>query len=133
MYEVSRFRLFLMRAMYLLIGVGLSLTTFPEMISEVGRTADSHTVVNAFLLALIILSLIGVFYPLKMLPILLFEILWKASWLLLFALPMWFQGNLDEYATSVAIACVMGVALTPIVVPWHYVTRCYFYYEKPSR
>lgn len=129
MNEISRLRLFLMRAMYLLIAVGLSLSTLPELFAGIGQAADSHTVISTLLLALILLSLVGLVYPLKMLPVLLFELIWKSAWLLLFALPMWLKAGLDEYAVSVAIACLMGVVLTPIAIPWGYVARQYFGYR----
>lgn len=129
MNEISRLRLFLMRAMYLLIAVGLSLSTLSELFAGIGQAADSHTVISTFLLTLILLSLVGLVYPLKMLPVLLFEVIWKSAWLLLFALPMWLKAGLDEYAVSVAIACLMGVVLTPIAVPWGYVARQYFGYH----
>ncbi len=125
MVKISRFRLMLMRAMYLLIALGLSLTTLPGILGMAGHVADAHSVISSFLLALVILCLIGIAFPLKMLPILLFEVIWKSAWLLLFALPMWLKDSLDSYATSVAVACLMGVVLTPFAVPWNYAVKEY--------
>lgn len=125
MEDVSVTRLYALRAMYLLIAVGLSATTLPQIFSAAGSAADSHTVVGSFLTAMILLALLGVRYPLKMLPILLFEVIWKATWLLVFALPMHLGAGLDEYAKGVAFACVMGIILTPLVIPWRYVIHQY--------
>lgn len=125
MEEVSIVRLYVLRAMYLLIAVGLILSIWPGIFSSSGNTADSYTVVNAFLAAMTLLALLGVRYPLKMLPILIFELLWKAFWLLVFALPMYTSTGLDEYASGVAFACVIGVVLTPLVIPWRYVVNRY--------
>lgn len=124
--EVGAVRLYLLRAMYLFIAVGLLVSIWPEIFNSSGNTADSHTVVNSFLAALTLLALVGLRYPLKMLPILIFELLWKAVWLLVFALPMYMSDGLDEYAAGVAFACGMGVALTSLVVPWRYVANHYF-------
>jgi hypothetical protein len=48
-----------------------------------------HGVVNSMLLALVLLAVVGLRYPLKMLPLLFWEIAWKARWLLALALPAW--------------------------------------------
>ena len=64
-------------------------------------------------------------YPLKMLPILLLELFWKSFWLLVFALPMYLNHELDQYARDVVFACGMGVVLTPLVIPWRYVINHY--------
>lgn len=120
-YEVARWQLYLLRAMYLLIAVGLGLTIWPLIISPEVRVADPHSVIQSILGAFSLLSLVGLRYPLQMLPILLFELIWKTVWVLVFALPVWLHSGLDEYATGVLFACVMGVVLTPIVIPWRYV------------
>jgi hypothetical protein len=125
MEEVGVIRLYLLRAMYLLIAAGLFISIWPGIFSSSGRAADSHSVVNSFLAALSLLSLVGIRYPLKMLPILIFESLWKAFWLLVFALPMHLSAGLDEYSSGVAFACGMGVVLTPLVIPWRYVINHY--------
>lgn len=120
-YEVAKWQLHLLRAMYLLIAVGLGLTIWPSVIAPEARVADPHSVIQSILAAFSLLSLVGLRYPLQMLPILLFELIWKTLWVLVFALPVWLGGGLDEYATGVLFACGMGVVLTPLVIPWRYV------------
>jgi hypothetical protein len=119
--EIAQWRLHLLRAMYLLIAVGLGLTIWPLIIAPEARAADPHSVIQSILGAFSLLALVGLRYPLQMLPILLFELIWKTLWVLLFALPVWLRGGLDEYATGVLFACGMGVVLTPLVIPWRYV------------
>ena len=122
---VSVFRLNLLRAMYLLIAVGLILSVWPDVFSSVGKTADSHTVVGAILVSFSVLALLGLRYPLKLLPILIFELLWKSLWLLAFSLPAYLNGSMDEYSAGTTFACAMGVVLTPLVIPWRYVINEY--------
>ena len=125
MTEVSLFRLYLLRAMYLLIAVGLGLTLWPSIIASSGTAADSHTVVKALLGALSLLCLLGLRYPLRMLPLLIFELLWKVIWVVAFALPLWLTNRLDAYGTETLFACLMGVVLVPLVIPWGHVYRNY--------
>lgn len=125
MSQVSIFRLNLLRAMYLLIVVGLSLTVWPSVLSPATRVADSHAVIQSMLVAFSLLSLLGLRYPLQMIPVLLIEIIWKTTWVIAFALPMKMSVGLDEYASGVLFACVMGIVLTPIAVPWKYVLHHY--------
>ena len=125
MPDVSLFRLYLLRAMYLLIAVGLGLTLWPSMIASSGTSADSHTVVKALLGALSLLCLLGLRYPLRMLPLLIFELLWKVIWVVAFALPLWLTDRLDAYGTETLFACMMGVVLVPLVIPWGHVYRNY--------
>lgn len=125
MPEVSTLRLYLLRAMYLLIAVGLGMTLWPSIIASSGDAADSHTVVKALLGALSLLCLLGIRYPLRMLPLLIFELLWKVIWVVAFALPLWRDNTLDAYGTETMFACMVGVILVPLVLPWGYIYRNY--------
>ena len=121
MPNVTKVQLYLLRAMYLLIAVGLGLTIWPAIIAPAERVADSHSVIQSILGAFSLLAFVGLRYPLQMLPILIFELVWKTLWVLLYALPVWLSAGLDEYATGVVFACAMGIVLTPIAIPWRYV------------
>lgn len=122
--EVSTLRLYLLRAMYAFIAVGLSLTIWPQIVSP-PFTADAKSVIRALLGALAVLSIIGVRYPLKMLPLLMFELLWKVIWIAASAFPMWLGPGLDAYASETLFACLIGVVLVPLVIPWGYVYTHY--------
>ena len=76
-----------------------------------------------------ILCAIGIRYPLQMLPILLWELLWKSMWLLLVALPRWLENSMDAATTQTAVDCV-AVVLVLVAVPWGYVVRNYV--RKPA-
>lgn len=124
--EVSLVRLYLLRAMYLLVALGLILSVWPDVISAIGRDSDSHTVVGTILVSFSLLALVGLRYPLKLLPILIFEFLWKLLWLLCFSLPAYLNGSMDEYTVGTTFACALGVVLTPLALPWRYVFNEYF-------
>ena len=67
--------------------------------------------------AMTALMALGVRYPLRMLPLLLFELSWKAIWLVAIALPLWSAHQLDADTMDTVKACLMGVVLCPIVIP----------------
>jgi hypothetical protein len=71
-----------------------------------------------------ILALLGLRYPVKMLPILLFESLWKLTWLGVVALPKLLGGGLDA-ATTVEFTNILFVVVILAVIPWGYVVRQY--------
>jgi len=122
--EVSTFRLYLMRGLYLLIAVGLAFDQWPGLIRHPDSWTLMRGVVCSMLVAVSLLALIGVRYPLQMLPLLFFELVWKAIWLLVFALPPWLAHRMDEGMRETAFACLMGV-IVPIVMPWRYVVAHY--------
>jgi hypothetical protein len=111
--------------MYLLIAVGLTLTIWPAIISPSSAVANSGSVVRSMLGALALVSLLGLRYPLQMLPVLIFELLWKVIWIIASALPMLMGPGLDAYASETLFACAMGVVLVPLVLPWGYLYRHY--------
>lgn len=125
MENIGKIRLYGMRAMYLFIVVGLALTALPEVVTSSRKTSDSHTVVNAILVGFCLMALLGVRYPLAMLPILLIELIWKTIWLLAIALPMHLNQGLDQYARDVSLACIVGLVVTPLAIPWRYVINHY--------
>ena len=129
MADLSLFRLYLLRAMYLLIAVGLGSEIWPLMFHH--RPWDlMHGVACSLLAALSAIVVLGVRYPVQMLPMLLFELLWKSIWLLAIALPLWLAHKIDPDTADTVFACLMGVVLVPIVVPWPYVYA--HYVRKPG-
>jgi hypothetical protein len=77
------------------------------------------------LAALGVMAGLGLRYPLKMLPVLLFEFIWKAMWLLSVALPLWRAGQVDAGTAETTKDTLVGMLICPIVIPWGYVWRQY--------
>jgi hypothetical protein len=131
MSEPSIFRLNLLRAGYLLLVVGLGTTMWPQLVTEGPALELMHGVVLSMLCALGLLSVLGLFYPLRMLPLLLFEVTWKVIWLLRIALPLWMAHRIDA-ATSDMLNAVLLVVVFPLVIPWDHVARTYLM-QPPER
>ncbi len=56
-------------------------------------------------------------YPLKMLPLLFFELVGKSMWVLMWGLPLWSTGQLTPDRRETLIACLVGIVLVPLVMP----------------
>jgi hypothetical protein len=122
MSEVSTFRLYLLRATYLLIVVGLGLDIWPGLIHHEKAWTLWHGVGCSLLAAVTVLAALGIRYPLRMLPLLLFELVWKTIWLVAIALPLWRSGQAIDPGTQETIrACGMGLVIFPAAIPWPYV------------
>ena len=124
MTEVSPLRLLVMRLMYLFMAVGLGLVIWPFIVSHDPGVARMTGVAWALLGTIGLLALLGLRYPLRMLPLLLFELIWKAIWLIAFAAPRWFAGSLDEGMRTTMFETSLGAVLI-LVIPWRYVWANY--------
>ena len=116
-------RLNVMRIGYAVMVVGLALTKWPELVAGGPRQLAEGTVLT-MLVAMWVLALLGLRYPQRMLPILLFEVGWKLTWLGVVALPLWIDGNLTG-STREQTAKVLWVVIIIAVVPWRHVVRQY--------
>ena len=124
--EVSIVRLYLLRATYLLIAVGLGIQIWPLILrSAAVPPAHMQGVVRAVLIAVSLLALLGVRYPLRLLPLLLFEFTWKAVWVLAIGFPLWRAGRLDAATGDTWTRCLFSLALFAAVIPWGHVLRHY--------
>jgi hypothetical protein len=121
---VSLLRLYLLRFGYLVIAVGLAVTKWPLLITHDGPWPLFEGVETCMLVALSLLWILGLRYPLQMLPVLLFEIGWKLIWLAVIAVPMLLADDLDAATLSVLFAC-LWIVIVLAVIPWRYVVRQY--------
>lgn len=124
--DVSLWRLYLLRAMYLLNAVLVGGGVLVAFIHRQGTWDPVPGVAFSFWAALAILSALGLRYPLAMLPILLTQLLYKTFWLLAVYLPLRGEGRSSDLAEGFLIALVLDV----IVIPWTYVIAQYV--RKPG-
>src|SRR5450432_2840115 len=95
MSDVSTFRLYLLRATYLLIAVGLGITIWPDLVQHALAGNPTPRATPSLLAGVSLLALLGLRFPLRMLPLLLFELIWKSIWLIAVALPLWNAHQID--------------------------------------
>jgi hypothetical protein len=116
-------RLNLMRAGYLLMAGGLAVVKWP-LLPDASSKPLYEGVTLCLLTAMSLLALVGVRSPVRMLPVLLFEVAWKLLWLGLVALPTSIGGSLDSATSDVAVNCSLVVVIIA-VIPWRHVWQRY--------
>ena len=121
---VSLARLYLLRLGYLVVAVGLAVTKWPLIINHAVPWPLFEGVETCMLVALSLLSFLGLRYPLQMLPILLFELLWKFIWVTVVVLPLWAANQMDPATLKVFYSCLV-VLIVLAVIPWRYVIAQY--------
>jgi hypothetical protein len=124
LHELPLYRLHLMRAGYLLMGLGLAVVKWPLLLDDAHSLPLFEGVVACLLTAMSLLAFLGLRHPLKLLPVLLFEVMWKLLWLSVVALPAAASGDLDESMQEVAVNSSLVLVIIA-VTPWRYVWRQY--------
>jgi hypothetical protein len=125
--EVTRLPLWRLNALrigYALMGIGLALVKWPVVVGYDRSTPLFEGVVAVLLTAMSLLAFLGLRYPVRLLPILLFETLWKLIWLSVVALPAATSGNVTQAMSDIIVSCSVVLVIIA-VVPWRYVWQRY--------
>jgi hypothetical protein len=121
--DVPLWRLYLLRAMFAVFVVGGFVVHVPWMTDDPDLTRRG--MLDSMLAGLWVLSFLGLRYPLAMLPVFLFEFVWKTIWLLAFGLPQWMAGRADPQLGEDLVMIGLGPLAFGLIVPWGYVFRTY--------
>jgi hypothetical protein len=122
--ELSTRRLNVMRIGYAFMGVGLALVKWPVLFQNPQTLPVFEGVVACLLTAMSLLAFLGLRYPVRMLPILLFEVIWKVIWIAAVAVPHLLAGDMDDAARKVLVNCSFVVVVIA-VSPWRHAWKRY--------
>ena len=122
--DLPIWRLNVMRLGYAFMGIGLAVVRWPDVIGYDRSTPLYEGIVAVLLTAMSLLAFLGLRYPVRLLPILLFESLWKLLWLSVVALPAVIADDVDQATSDVIVSCSLVVIILA-VVPWGYVWQRY--------
>jgi len=78
--------------------------------------SESIRLVGALWWAIFLLSILGLFFPRQMALVLLFQLIYKSSWLLFAAMPAILHNQ--PYPKGMAVFFVIWVVVLPFVIPW---------------
>jgi hypothetical protein len=122
--ELSLFRLYTLRVAYLIMAGGLGVFVWPSVIHHTSGMAITHGGETAMLAGLGAVAALGLRYPVQMLPVLLFEVVWKAIYLIAFAYPAWSAHQITPAMAEDIKAVSLVVILLPLI-PWRYIFTQY--------
>ena len=121
-HEVPLWRLHVIRAGFLIFAV-TGFTVHPQWIIDPSLT--NRGMILAFTGGLWVMSFFGLRYPLRMLPVFLFEFTFKSLWLLRFGLPQWLAGRDDPQFNEDLLFIGGPPFLLLLIIPWGYVWHHY--------
>ena len=125
-YEgVRRINIYLLRALYALMFFMLGQTTWTEILTHQGPWDPNKAVTWCVWTGFSLVAGLGILHPLKMLPILLLEIVYKVLWLAIVAYPLWSKGALAGSPAEGIATVFFPVFLVVLIIPWGYVFRQY--------
>jgi hypothetical protein len=102
-----------MRVGYLVMGLGLAVVKWPLLL-HASSLPLFEGVVTCLFTALSLLAILGLRYPIRLLPVLLFETVWKLIWLAAVALPAVLAGDVDDATAEVIFNCSLVVIILAV-------------------
>lgn len=122
---VAMWRIHALRFLFLLMAVVMGTGVWGQMLFQPEPWPVSRIVAKSMLGALAVMSLLAVRYPLQMLPLMVFEIIWKTTFFLLFFVPAWLKGAVPPDMQILFWECI-GIIVAYFIVPWRYFWVRYF-------
>jgi hypothetical protein len=119
-----------MRVGYLGTFVAVGIDVWSELINPAKPWDPIYGVAYSFWAAYSALMVLGVRYPLAMLPLLILQLLYKSVWFIAVARPLWSAGQLDGVARELTSVFAAALVFDLIVIPWPYVIA--HYVRKPG-
>lgn len=122
---VARYKIYLLRLLFVLMFAFLGKDAWTFILNHKGPWDPAEAMNFSVWASYSVLSLLGILYPLRMLPLVMLEILYKSIWLVIVAYPLWISNQL---AGSNAEGMTFVFALVPLPIlamPWKYAYRKY--------
>ena len=109
----------------ILVPVGIS-TVFRLFPTDEGRFPESpgwRIIVGGQWVAILVLSVLGLFYPERFSPVLLLQVIYKVIWLSVYAVPRLVRGDADLVPRPLLVIFSAIVVGWPFIIPWGYLFR----------
>lgn len=118
-------RIHMLRLAYLLMAGVMGPFVWQQVLFQIEPWPAPRIIAKSMLASLALLSLLGLRYPLQMLPLMLLETLWKTAAILLIILPAWLAHRMTPDMQVLLGECI-GIVAVWLVMPWRYVWARYF-------
>lgn len=123
--DVRTYHIVLLRVLFVLMFLFVGRDAWTRLVTHQGDWDPLHAVAWCMFASYATLSILGVFQPLKMLPIMLFMVVYKTLWLLVVAHPLWSQDRLDGSPAEGMARIFLGVPIGYVAIPWRHVVNTY--------
>jgi hypothetical protein len=127
---VRPIHIYLLRLFYFLIAAFVGFEAWSTLLTHEGPWNHTVALTWCFFAGYSTLSILGLFRPLRMLPIMLLVLLYKSLWLIVVAVPLWRAGTMAGNPAEEMAGVFMWIPVLVLVLPWGYVWRTYL---RPSR
>ncbi|MBC3935813.1 hypothetical protein H8K47_10620 [Undibacterium sp. CY7W] len=122
---IRRINIYLMRLVYILMLCFLGKDSWSHILAHQGAWEAADGMAWSVWAAFSSLALLGFLHPVKMIPLLLFEVFYKVLWLSIVAYPLWKSNTLVGSAVEGMTDAFLWVILPIVVLPWAYIFKSY--------
>jgi hypothetical protein len=129
---VPLINIYLLKLLYTLMFLFLSYDSWTHILNHKGNWAVTDAAAWCVWLGYGAISWIGIINPLKMLPIILLEIVYKTTWLFVVAYPLWAKNELVGSPVEGTTRVFMLVILPIVAMPLRYFFRTYIVAKRAA-
>lgn len=130
-YEgVRKINIYLLRLAFALTFLFVGAESWATIITHKGPWDHIKAVAFCVWASYSALSVLGILHPLKMIPLMLFQIAYKVLWLLVVAYPLWTANQLAGSPAEQMTYTFLWVILPIVAVPWGYSFKKYVLFSK---
>lgn len=122
---VPGINIYLLRLLFTLMFLFLTYDSWKVILTHEGPWDNTRAAAWCMWGSYSFISFIGILRPLKMLPIVLFEIIYKIVWLLIVAYPLWVNNELTGSPAEGMTNVFVWVVFPIVAMPWRYFFRTY--------
>jgi len=130
---VPKINIYLLRLLFILMLVFLGKESWTTIFTHKGTWNPMNAMAWCIWASYSLLSILGIIHPLKMLPIVMLEILYKVIWLILVAYPLWSSNQLAGSPAEEMTYSFLYVILPIIAMPWRYFFKKYVLIVKREK
>lgn len=124
-HKLPTWRLHLLRSLFFLNFISLAFDNWSTVLFPKEQMGVLDGVAVSFWAGFSLLNLIGLRFPLKMLPILMLQLLYKSAWISGVYRPAKAASSIDAGIQEFFWICLAGIVLNLVIIPWGHVYREY--------
>ncbi len=133
-YEgVPRINIYLLRILFTLMFVFLTYDSWSHILNHKGAWDVANAAAWCMWGSYSVISFIGILRPLKMLPIILFEIIYKTTMLIIVSYPLYVKNELIGSPAEGMTRMFVWVVIPIVAMPWRYFFRNFILKPKNKK